>query len=41
LLNRLLTNDLELFINLVIKLYLGTPETSLCLQICTEKHFMT
>ena len=29
LLNRLLSNDLELFIDLVIELYLGIPETSL------------
>jgi len=32
LLNSLISNDLELFVDLDIKLYLGTWETSLCLR---------
>ena len=31
LLNRLLSNDLELFADFVIKLYIGIRDTSLCL----------
>jgi hypothetical protein len=32
LLQRLISNDLELFVDLVIKFYLGTRKTSLCLR---------
>jgi len=38
LLNRLLSNDLELFVDFFIKLYLGIRDTSLCVcDHCIEK----
>ena len=41
LLNRLLSNDLRLFVDFVITLYLCTLKFHCVFDLCTEKHFTT